>query len=141
MKTLAFIFTISGLMLVSSLLKSSVSVNATAQNAVSLTEIIQNPLNAADFSGKLDELLTLEMVVKVSGFDAAKVIKEHGTNLHIAFGGEKGHRASAIIYGKTVAKKRLLPEEIQSKPITKILWELNRFQTRLWKGSGGIMAY
>jgi hypothetical protein len=49
-----------------------------------------NQNNAADFAGKLDELLTLELAVQVSGFNALKVIKEHGNNLHsVAFGGEK----------------------------------------------------
>lgn len=44
-------------------------------------------INADDFSGKLDELLTLEMAAKVSGFDASDATKVHENNTHKAFGG------------------------------------------------------
>ena len=46
-------------------------------------------LNADDFAGKLDELLTLEMAAKVSGFEASKAIKEHEDKASAVFGGEK----------------------------------------------------
>lgn len=44
-------------------------------------------INAEDFSGKLDELLTLEMAAKVSGFEASDATKVHENNAHKAFGG------------------------------------------------------
>ncbi len=44
-------------------------------------------INAADFSGKLDELLTLEMAAKISGFEASDAAKVHENNTHKAFGG------------------------------------------------------
>lgn len=44
-------------------------------------------INADDFSGKLDELLTLEMAAKVSGFKASDATKVHENNTHKAFGG------------------------------------------------------
>lgn len=46
-------------------------------------------LKAADYAGKLDELLTLEMAAEVSGFDASKAAKEHENKTHAIFGGEK----------------------------------------------------
>lgn len=44
-------------------------------------------IKAEDFVGKLDELLTLEMASKVSGFEASKATKVHENNTHKAFGG------------------------------------------------------
>lgn len=46
-------------------------------------------INADDFAGKLDELLTLEMAAKISGFDASKATKEHEDKTSAVFGGEK----------------------------------------------------
>lgn len=46
-------------------------------------------LNAADFAGRLDELLTLEMAAEISGFDASKAEKEHENKTSAIFGGEK----------------------------------------------------
>jgi hypothetical protein len=46
-------------------------------------------LNAADFTGRLDEMLTLEMASEISGFDAAKAEKEHENKASAIFGGEK----------------------------------------------------
>jgi hypothetical protein len=46
-------------------------------------------LNAADYTGKLDELLTLEMAAEISGFDVSKAEKEHDNKTHAIFGGEK----------------------------------------------------
>lgn len=46
-------------------------------------------LNAADFAGRLDELLTLEMAAEISGFDASKAKKEHENKASAIFGGEK----------------------------------------------------
>lgn len=89
MKTLSIILTISGLLILACGAKSSGSDEAKTQKADSSTATKSNPINAADFTGKLDELLTLEMAVKVSGFDASKVIKEHGNKASAAFGGEK----------------------------------------------------
>jgi len=49
----------------------------------------QPALKAADFAGKLDELLTLEMAAEISGFDASKAEKEHENKASAIFGGEK----------------------------------------------------
>jgi len=45
-------------------------------------------ISAENFAGKLDQLLTLEMAAQVSGFDAAKAIKEHENKAGKAFGNE-----------------------------------------------------
>jgi hypothetical protein len=89
MKLLAYILIIPGLLLFSFNEKCSGSEAAKTQETFTFGEIQSNSINAADFAGKLDELLTLEMAVKVSGFDASKVIKEHGNKASAAFGGEK----------------------------------------------------
>jgi len=89
MRTLAHIITISILLLTSCGVKSNGSNEVEEQKAVSSTAVKSSPLDAADFAGKLDELLTLEMAVKVSGFDALKAIKEHGNKASAVFGGEK----------------------------------------------------
>lgn len=49
-------------------------------------------LNAADYNGKLDELLNLEMAAEISGFDISKAEKEHDNKSHAVFGGEKTPR-------------------------------------------------
>ncbi|WP_372948684.1 hypothetical protein [Mariniphaga sp.] len=49
----------------------------------------ESTLNAADFAGRLDELLTLEMATEISGFDASKAEKEHENKTSAIFGGEK----------------------------------------------------
>jgi len=46
-------------------------------------------INASDFDWKLDELLSLDMAAKISGFDPSEAEKEYGNNAHKAFGGEK----------------------------------------------------
>jgi hypothetical protein len=46
-------------------------------------------LKAADYAGRLDKLLTLEMAAEISGFDASKAIKEHENKASAIFGGEK----------------------------------------------------
>ncbi len=46
-------------------------------------------LNAADYAGRLDELLTPEMAAEISGFDASKATKEHENKASAIFGGEK----------------------------------------------------
>ncbi len=88
MKVLAFILTTSCLLLFLCDPKSSGSIAATAQEAVT-PAIKSNPLNAAGFEGKLDELLTLEMAAKVSGFEASKAIKEHENKANAIFGNGK----------------------------------------------------
>lgn len=89
MKKLVFIFTIPCLFLLTNGAKSSSLNEEGTQKAVSSGAVKSNQINAADFAGKLDELLTLEMAVQVSGFDASKVIKEHGNKASAAFGGER----------------------------------------------------
>lgn len=89
MKKLVFIFTIPCLFLLTNGAKSSSLNEEGTQKAVSSGAVKSNQINAADFAGKLDELLTLEMAVQVSGFDASKVIKEHGNKASTAFGGER----------------------------------------------------
>lgn len=89
MKLLAYILTIPGLLLFSFNAKSNGSEAAKTQKAVYSVEMQSKSLNAADFAGKLDELLTLEMAVQVCGFDASKVIKVHENKASAAFGGEK----------------------------------------------------
>lgn len=59
------------------------------QNAVSTQEKKSVTLNADNYSGKLDELLTLEMAAQASGFDASKATKEHDNKASAIFGGEK----------------------------------------------------
>ncbi len=59
------------------------------QNAISATVMKTTVIDATDFAGKLDELLTLEMAAQVSGFDASKAIKEHENKTSAIFGGEK----------------------------------------------------
>lgn len=56
-----------------------------------LTTQVKKPveLNADDYAGKLDELLTLEMASGVSGFEASKATKEHDNKASAIFGGEK----------------------------------------------------
>jgi hypothetical protein len=56
-----------------------------------LFPVFQNEptLNAADYAGRLDELLTLEMAAEISGFDASKAEKEHENKTHAIFGCEK----------------------------------------------------
>ena len=56
-------------------------------NSVSVQD--EPALKAADFAGRLDELLTLEMAVEISGFDASKATKEHENKASAIFGGEK----------------------------------------------------
>jgi hypothetical protein len=57
---------------------------------VSFTLFQNEPiLNAADYAGILDELLTLEMAAEISGFDASKAEKEHENKASAIFGGEK----------------------------------------------------
>lgn len=55
------------------------------------TPLFQNEptLKAADYAGRLDELLTLEMAAEISGFDASKAEKEHENKTSAVFGGEK----------------------------------------------------
>jgi hypothetical protein len=58
--------------------------------SVSIPSFQNEPtMNAADFAGKLDELLTLEMAAEISGFDASKAEKEHENKTSAIFGGEK----------------------------------------------------
>lgn len=45
-------------------------------------------LDADDFKGKLNELLTLEMAARLSGFDASKAITEYDNKASVALGGE-----------------------------------------------------
>lgn len=59
------------------------------QDVVSTQEKKAVVLNAEDYAGKLDELLTLEMAAQVSGFDASKATKEHENKASAIFGGEK----------------------------------------------------
>lgn len=90
MKKLAFTLTVSCALLLSVGGVKGANLNeGGTQKAVTSGEAKSNQINATDFEGKLDHLLTLEMAVQVSGFDASKVIKEHGNNSHKAFGGEK----------------------------------------------------
>jgi hypothetical protein len=89
MKKLAFILTLPCLLLLTNGAKSGSLHEAETQKAVSSGAVKSNQINAADFAGKFDELLTLEMAVQVSGFNASKVIKEHGNKASAAFGGEK----------------------------------------------------
>ena len=44
-------------------------------------------LKAADFAGRLDELLTLKIVAEISDFDASKAEKEYENKFQAAFGG------------------------------------------------------
>lgn len=89
MKTLVFTLTISFLLLFTNGAKGNNLNEAGTQEVVTSGAVKSNQINAADFAGKLDELLTLEMAVQVSGFNASKVIKEHGNKASAAFGGEK----------------------------------------------------
>lgn len=89
MKKLAFTLTISCLLLFTISAKSNNLNEAGTHKSVSSNATKPDQINAADFAGKLDQLLTLEMAVKVSGFDASKVEKEHGNKAIAAFGGEK----------------------------------------------------
>ncbi len=45
-------------------------------------------LNADDFKGKLNELLTLDMAVRLSGFEAPKALTEYNNKASVALGGE-----------------------------------------------------
>lgn len=89
MKKLTFILTLPCLFLLTNGAISNSLNEAKTQKSVSSGAVNSNQINAADFAGKLDELLTLEMAVQVSGFDASKVIKEHGNKASAAFGGER----------------------------------------------------
>jgi len=86
MKSLAFILIIPALLFMSCDTKSSASDTTKEQKAVSSPAKKSSPLNAADFKGKLDELLTLEMAVRVSGFDPSTAIKEHDNKTAALFG-------------------------------------------------------
>lgn len=44
--------------------------------------------NASAFTGKLDELLTVEIAAEISGFDASKATKVHENKASLAFGGK-----------------------------------------------------
>jgi hypothetical protein len=68
MKKLAFTLTISFLLLFTNGAKGKILNEAGTQEAVTSDAVKSNQNNAADFAGKLDELLTLEMAVQVSGF-------------------------------------------------------------------------
>lgn len=46
-------------------------------------------LKAADYAGKLDELLTLKMAANISGFDPSNATKEYENKASVVFGGEK----------------------------------------------------
>ncbi len=49
----------------------------------------KNALNADNYSGKLDQLLTPEIAAAISGFDASRAVKEHENKAHKVFGGKK----------------------------------------------------
>lgn len=89
MKKLAFILTLHCLLLHINSAKSSSLNEVGMQKAAVSGTVKSNQINAADFAGKLDELLTLEMAAKISGFETSKAIKEHGNKASAAFGGEK----------------------------------------------------
>lgn len=86
MKSLVFILIIPALLFMSCDTKSSGSDTTKEQKSVSSPAKKSSPLNAADFKGKLDELLTLEMAVRVSGFDPSTAIKEHDNKTAALFG-------------------------------------------------------
>lgn len=92
MKKLAFILTLHCLLLHINSAKSSSLNEVGMQKAAVSGTVKSNQIKAADFAGKLDELLTLEMAAKVSGFDVSKAIKEHGNKASVAFGGKKPPR-------------------------------------------------
>jgi hypothetical protein len=46
-------------------------------------------LDADKYSGKLDQVLTLEIAAAISGFAAAKAVKEHENKTHKVFGGKQ----------------------------------------------------
>lgn len=86
MKTLAFILITPTLLFLSCETKSSASDATKASKAVSSAAEKARPIDAADFKGKLDELLTLEMAARVSGFDASKATKVHENKTAAMFG-------------------------------------------------------
>lgn len=62
--------------------------DSTSDPAKSTQPKNNSAINAENFVGKLDELLTLEMAAKVSGFEASEATKVHENNTHKAFGGK-----------------------------------------------------
>jgi hypothetical protein len=55
----------------------------------SISQSLQHKqLNAAEYDGKLDQLLSLEIAAEITGFDPKKAQKIHENNTHKAFGGE-----------------------------------------------------
>lgn len=84
MKILAFILMIPVLLL-SCDTKSSDS--DTTKSSSSIAEK-SGSINAADFKKSLDELLTLEMAAKLSGFEASKATKDYENKTGAMFGDE-----------------------------------------------------
>lgn len=84
-----FLPTLGLLILLSCSSNGKANEKKSTQNAVSTQEKKSVTLNADNYSGKLDELLTLEMAAQVSGFDASKATKEHDNKASAIFGGEK----------------------------------------------------
>lgn len=77
MKVSAFILIIPTLLFLSCDTKSNLSDTTKELKVVSSATVKSGQIDAADFKGKLDELLTLEMAVKVSGFDKSKATKDY----------------------------------------------------------------
>jgi hypothetical protein len=86
-------------------------------HAQSSAQAARSVLEAKSFTGKLDQLLTLEMAAEISGYDASQATKEHGNDAHKAFGGEpkpprecfylwdNGREATRTVAGNTITYK------------------------------------
>ena len=110
----AFFLITSSLLLLSCDSKSSPSDTSNPGKAVSSAAIKPSQIDAADFKGKLDELLTVEMAAKVSGFDKSKATKDYENKTAGFLGGKNapprecnylwtnGRTRSVTIGGKTV---------------------------------------
>ncbi len=83
-----FFLVLCGLLLISCTAGGTKNEAPNAKNPIVSSQKEGHIINADDFAGKLDELLSLEMAAKVSGFEASKAIKEHENKASAIFGGE-----------------------------------------------------
>ena len=82
-------------------------------------------INAENFAGKLDELLTLEMAARVSGFEAEMAQKKYDNKASVAFGGSKKPPRECNYYWENVRKRAITVGENTMKAPYKDLVGIN----------------
>jgi hypothetical protein len=104
----------------------------------------KNPvtINAEVFSGKLDELLTLEMAANASGFEASKATKQHENNAHKAFGGTPKPPRECNYYWDNGRKRTISvgdnTMQVPRKDLVGINWVSNTTLERFQRNYGAL---